>query len=345
VKGEAGVEKRLESGLLFVSSELNSDRPASKVIASRFAEILFVQALRDHLEQAKEEGAESMWPLTDPQIGKALNLFHEMPYKRWTVGSIAEEVAMCRSSFACRFTQLVGEAPLTYLTRWRMHQAARILRTSTIKIDEVAGRVGYDAEAAFKRAFKRWIGFAPGAYRSQVTQEIVRHDSTDQPCGISRIAGGTGNFLETLKQIVLVVERLASPALCSILLVDPDGQHLRHGAAPSLPGEYNRAVDGIRIGPRAGSCGTAVYRHQPVIVPDIAVDPIWRNFRSLASRFDLKSCWSQPIMADDKRVLATFAVYYHERHEPQRTEKKLIADMAGVVRIALLQHKGMIGAW
>jgi GAF domain-containing protein len=117
-------------------------------------------------------------------------------------------------------------------------------------------------------------------------------------------------LLATLERIVSVIEEHADERLLgSILLLDEDGVHLRHGAAPSLPEAYNAAIDGIAIGPTVGSCGTAVHRREPVIVVDIASDPLWRDFRDLALSHGLRSCWSTPIFSDDDDVLGTFAMY------------------------------------
>jgi transcriptional regulator GlxA family with amidase domain len=138
--------------------------PGFETIVSRLADILVVQAVRANLAQS---GGCKGWlrALIDPQIGRALSLIHEKPEDDWTVESLASKVGMSRSAFAARFAQLVEEPPLTYLTRWRMQKASRLLETSHAGVAEVAKRVGYDAEAAFSKAFKRWIGVAPGAYR------------------------------------------------------------------------------------------------------------------------------------------------------------------------------------
>jgi AraC-like DNA-binding protein len=103
--------------------------------------------------------------LINPQIGRALFLIHGKPEDDWTVESLASKVEMSRPAFAARFAQLVEEPPLTDLTRWRMQKASLLLETSHAGVAEVAKCVGYDAEAAFSKAFKRWIGLAPGAYR------------------------------------------------------------------------------------------------------------------------------------------------------------------------------------
>jgi len=166
VKGDAGTTVRwLEANLQFVASEMASGEPGFETIVSRLADILVVQAVRAHLAQSGGGCKGWLRALVDSQIGRALSLIHEKPEDDWTVESLASKVGMSRSAFAARFAQLVEEPPLTYLTRWRMQKASRLLETSPAGVAEIAKRVGYDAEAAFSKAFKRWIGVAPGAYR------------------------------------------------------------------------------------------------------------------------------------------------------------------------------------
>ena len=129
---------------------------------------------------------------------------------------------------------------------------------------------------------------------------------------------------------------LRHPGLhCSVLLLDPDGTTLRHGAAPSLPAEYSRLVDGVQIGPCAGSCGTAAYRKQSVVVSDIATDPLWANYRELALPHGLRACWSTPIASQDGKVLGTFAVYYGEPRTPDPEHVQLVAHATHLAGIAI----------
>ncbi len=130
-----------------------------------------------------------------------------------------------------------------------------------------------------------------------------------------------GDALELLCQ---AVEGQAAGLICSILILDQSKTHLVHGAAPSLPENYVRATNGMSIGPRAGSCGTAAHRGQRVIVTDIANDPLWAEFRELALRNDLRACWSTPISSKSAIVLGTFAVYYHESRPPTERELQIV---------------------
>jgi GAF domain-containing protein len=120
----------------------------------------------------------------------------------------------------------------------------------------------------------------------------------------------------------------------SILLLDADGRHLRHGAAPSLPQAYNEAIDGIAIGPSVGSCGTAAHFGHAIVVTDIERDPLWADFSALALQHGLRACWSTPFHAKDGKVLGTLALYYREPRGPSETDRevvKLIGNTAALV--------------
>ncbi len=173
VRGEDATSVEwLEATLQFVASESASGRPGAKTVITRLADVLLIQAVRAHL--ARGEAGTGSWlrALLDPKIGAALGLIHERADQPWTVDTLASSVAMSRSSFAARFALLAGEPPLRYLTRWRMQKAARLLREGQGGLAEIAGRVGYDNEAAFSKAFKRWGGRAPGAYRRAHWSEL-----------------------------------------------------------------------------------------------------------------------------------------------------------------------------
>ena len=142
---------------------------------------------------------------------------------------------------------------------------------------------------------------------------------------VLELAVGDGALGRTLEAIVATVEGLSETGvLTSILLVDEDGTHLRHGAAPGLPETYNTAIDGIAIGPAVGSCGTAAHRNEPVFVPDIASNPLWADFKELALEHGLRSCWSIPIRSGQGGVLGTFAMYHREPREPTADDLHII---------------------
>ena len=140
---------------------------------------------------------------------------------------------------------------------------------------------------------------------------------------------------KTLEKLVRVVEAQFSGLLCSVLLLDEDGQHMRHGAAPSLPKAYSKAIDGLRIGPKAGSCGTAMYRREPVVVADILEDPLWESFRDLARPYGFRACWSIPILTHSGGALGSFAMYYGEPRSPGPAETRALEMATHLAGIAM----------
>jgi len=140
---------------------------------------------------------------------------------------------------------------------------------------------------------------------------------------------------EILEALCTNIEKLHRGLLCSVLLLDADGKTLRHGAGPSLPREYSQLIDGIQIGACVGSCGTAAYRRQPVIVSDIGSDPLWADYRHLALPHGLRACWSTPIASQDGGILGTFAVYYREPRTPDGAHLQLIAHATHLAAVAL----------
>lgn len=146
-----------------IGSESQHPRPGSDVVTARLADILVVQVVRSWLEsQTPDRG----WVagLRDPLLGQALAAFHAEPGAPWTLASLAAEAGMSRSAFAARFTDLLGEPPMAYVTAWRMDVAARLVRERALPLSRVAERVGYQSEAAFNRAFRRSHGMTPGAF-------------------------------------------------------------------------------------------------------------------------------------------------------------------------------------
>jgi PAS domain S-box-containing protein len=145
-----------------------------------------------------------------------------------------------------------------------------------------------------------------------------------------------GNSLaEILDSLCRLVEAQAGDVLASILLAD--GDHLRHGCAPSLPKAYTDAINGTVIGPSAGSCGTAAYRGEPVIVEDIATDPLWADYRDLALSHSLCACWSTPLFSSQGEVIATFAMYYREPRRPTQRDQEVIDQITHLAGAAIQQ--------
>lgn len=158
----------LEPLLRLLSIEAREAREGSATILTRLTDIIFVKAVRAWLDDQPPGSGGWLGALRDPQIGRALGLLHRSPERAWTVAALAAEIGMSRSPFAERFRTLVGEPPLAYLTRWRMHLVAGLIRDERLSLREMAERVGYESEPAFSRAFKRHFGLSPTAYRARL---------------------------------------------------------------------------------------------------------------------------------------------------------------------------------
>ncbi|MDX8409882.1 MAG: PAS domain S-box protein [Mariprofundales bacterium] len=139
-----------------------------------------------------------------------------------------------------------------------------------------------------------------------------------------------------LEKLVLGLEQRADGGMASILLMDAQGEHLTHGAAPSLPEAYCQALDGVQIGAAVGSCGTAAYSGKRVVVADIATDPLWADYKGLALSFGLASCWSQPILDSANKVLGTFAIYHDQPTSPTEDALKQIETFAQLASTAIV---------
>jgi GAF domain-containing protein len=144
---------------------------------------------------------------------------------------------------------------------------------------------------------------------------------------------------DILSKLVLMIEAQSPEMLCSILLLTEDGNHVKHAVAPSLPENYIKVIDGSPIGPKQGSCGTAMFRGKPVIVTDIATDPLWDDYRSFAWAIGMAACWSTPIMSSKGKVLGSFAMYYREPRPPNGKEKQLTDIATKLATFAIEQNR------
>src|ERR1700742_447526 len=147
-----------------LGSEMAEQSPGSEVVATRLAEVLFIQVLRAHIESGPKRNKGWLRAIFDPQVGTALSAIHNRVNTPWTVESLAEAAGMSRSAFAARFKELLGQTPLEYVTEWRMQKAMQLLQQRDRKLIDVARLVGYESDAAFSKAFKRVVGANPGEY-------------------------------------------------------------------------------------------------------------------------------------------------------------------------------------
>jgi len=146
---------------------------------------------------------------------------------------------------------------------------------------------------------------------------------------------------DVLTSLVLLLEGQADGLRCSVLLLSDDGKHVRHGAAPNLPEAYVKAVDGLPIGPRVGSCGTAMYLRKPVVVTDVLTDPLWSDYRALAESCGLRACWSTPILSPQGEVLGSFAMYHQETRGPHPEEMRLTEIGTHIAGIAIERQRAL----
>lgn len=188
------------------------------------------------------------------------------------------------------------------------------------------------------KAFRLEGGSVALAAEDVTSEERARALKAIEQRVLEMIAAG-GSLEQTLTDLVLGIEEQSPPAIGSILLLSADGKRVRLGAAPHLPDEFNRAIDGAPIGAAAGSCGTAAYLRRSVIVSNIETDPLWAEYRNLARPHHLRACWSTPIFASDGRVLGTFALYYKEPRTPTAEELAVIARANHVAAIAIQRHE------
>jgi len=157
----------VESSIRHLVSEAETSRPGRSILLSRMAEALFIESMRSYMERLPEGQSGWLAAARDPVVGRVLELIHREPQSEWSAAALAKSAGSSRSVVSERFKRLLGEGPISYLSRWRLHLAARLLETTQASVLQLAGDVGYESEAAFNRAFKREFGAPPARYRKQ----------------------------------------------------------------------------------------------------------------------------------------------------------------------------------
>ena len=294
-----------------------------------------IQAARQRLQTSEERLSLAMMASRDAPWD--WNLVTQEIYvspQWWEMVDMAPSVPKSASEFWPRFVHPDDEAGI----RERFHQVLRNRERT------------YTSEFRLKRG--------NGSYFPVMARAFITYDAAGQAV---RMSGTHTDLTETRKaqrrerlrtfllglltqdlalpdildQTVLKLESTLPDSLCSILLLDEDRQHLRHGSGPNLPEFYLRALDGAAIGPREGACGAAAYLGRTVISEDIATDPHWNSYRELAQSAGLASCWSHPIVGHDGRVLGSFAVYHRRPASPTADELLLIEEAAHFTALAI----------
>lgn len=164
---EAGAAEWIRSTFQFAADELAAGHPGSETVLAKLSELLFVEAVRRYAESLPEDQTGWLAGLRDPYVAKTLALLHGDIAKEWTVEELSAAIGLSRSALADRFTRLIGVPPKQYLANWRMQVAAQKLRNSNQSLSQIAAEVGYVSDAAFSRAFKKYYGKAPAAWRKE----------------------------------------------------------------------------------------------------------------------------------------------------------------------------------
>jgi AraC-like DNA-binding protein len=165
----SGSQPWIERFMCEVVSESRDKRPGGEAMLERMSEMMFVDAVRRHVDSLPENSLGWLGALRDRYVGRALALIHDAPATLWTVDELARRVGLSRSAFHERFAAIIGQSPMQYLANWRMQLAAALLRNTNSPVAWVAQEVGYESEASFGKAFKRLVGSTPGAWRRAVT--------------------------------------------------------------------------------------------------------------------------------------------------------------------------------
>jgi AraC-like DNA-binding protein len=176
IKADQAHTLTLHNTMQALASEMAEQAPGSEVVATRLAEVLFIQALRAHIA-SQVEWRNKGWlrAIFDPQVGAALGAVHDSVSTPWTVESLAAAATMSRSAFAVRFKELLGQTPLEYVTEWRMQKAMQLLQQRDKKLIDVARLVGYDSDAAFSKAFKRVAEYEPCQFLALCDNVLAVH--------------------------------------------------------------------------------------------------------------------------------------------------------------------------
>jgi len=164
---------QLHALIQLILLESGRSEVGSNTAITRYIDVMFIYIVRTWLQQQPRGKAGWLGALNDPRIGMAISLIHKNPSNKWTVASLANQVNMSRSSFAQKFNTLVGETPLSYLTKWRMDLSSKLLTESNQKLMTVAAAVGYDSETSFSKTFKKFKSLPPGEYRNQYRKIVL----------------------------------------------------------------------------------------------------------------------------------------------------------------------------
>jgi signal transduction histidine kinase/ActR/RegA family two-component response regulator len=295
---------------------------ASSILAARQREEQRREAYLAEAQRLSQTGSFG-WRVATGEIAWSEETFRIFQYDRGTEPTVERVLARVHPEDAALVSETIARASRDGSDF--EHAYRLVMPDGLVKHVHVVARGSRDAQGG--------IEFV-GAVMDVTEQQRARAVLAGEKRLLEMVA--RGDSLPTiLDALCRLVEELTSGSLSSILLLDPNARCLRHGAGPSLPIAYTKAIDGVVIGPSVGSCGTAAYRGEPVVVRDIANDPLWADFRELALAHGLRACWSTPIRSSQGKVLGTFAIYYREPCNPGAHERNLVEQITHIASIAI----------
>jgi len=237
-----------------------------------------------------------------------------------------------RSSFGIRNRAIDEFWPDLGAARWAQIWR-KVQDNSVVSLYQARSTIGSDPGQVVELEICRFIGQGVELAKVEVHRTAGRRLRLLQQEIFEAMASGAP-FKAIMEMLCRRAEAMAPTVICSVLAVDKQ-QRLQHIASPSIPEHYSKAIDGLAIGPRAGSCGTAAFRGEPVEVTDIANDPLWADYKKLALPLGQRACWSSPIKAGDGRVLGAFAFYFPRSRGPTSLERQIVATCLNLCSVAL----------
>ncbi|MDQ6965635.1 MAG: PAS domain S-box protein, partial [Mariprofundaceae bacterium] len=248
-------------------------------------------------------------------------------------GFIALDTDMNYTYVNARAGEILGRDPADLVGKnyWLEYPEAKgsVFANNYVRALETGEQIIFeDYYAAFARWFENRIYPSDDGisifFTDITARKLHQRFEQDQRHILEQIADSAVGLSEVLNSICTAAQAQRPGMMCSVLLLDEEETHLQHGAAPDLPEGYCRAIDGVAIGEAVGSCGTAAYRKERVIVSDIARDPLWADYKDMALGHGLAACWSEPVIDTEGKLLGTIAIYYANPRQPDAQDLKLI---------------------
>jgi PAS domain S-box-containing protein len=326
------------------------DEEEVRLLVELGSDILFgLRALRD---RAERDAVQALQRSTESQLRKLVDTSPTILYSL-KVNADGSETTLAVSA---NIERILGYACVDAVASgwWWSHVHPDDQPTAALAMERVLkdGALAHEYRFAHGKGGYVWLRdeLSRGPFAADGSYEVlgamtdisarknVEQSQEAQRRVLEKVASGA-SLTETLDVLLWGVETRLAGVRASILLLDPDGVHLRHGAARQLPEGYMRAVDGVAIGEAVGSCGTAAWRGATVIVRDIATDPLWADYTALAASYGLVACWSWPIFSREGSVLGTFALYPDEPSEPDALAIEQVAIATHLAAIAIARHR------